>query len=609
MSGQYEITGYLNHGGFGLTYLANDSLGRPVVIKECFPQAMCRRSRLAVQARSRAHQKDVESVIRLFIKEAQALSKLEHPNIVGVHQVFEENGTAYMVLDFVDGADLLTYIENPGKQLTPRQIRTTLSKVLDAIAFVHDAGILHRDISPDNIILTKSFEPILIDFGAARQKASKATQALSALRVVKDGYSPQEFYLAGSTQSPSSDLYSLAATFYHLASGEIPPDSQIRLNAHVANEGDPYVPLGNKTDGYDAAFCAAIDKALAILPRDRIQSANEWRHLLEVAQTSKGSRSMPKVPSRRLAEQVRTMKPSRAILPTPTKAAKKKTKRLPALAIGTAALAVLVASSLWAPNGGEASAPVVATSLPEISNANSTEAPAAPVLAPLTDESTTLVVQAPVEPVQQPTPTLVQPSSPTPERLDLRTVWAEGQITIDWHADLPFALDESGTVTWIDGARLDIPAQARLVVVNGLPVNSRDAAMAAIEEAVNNSDGHAVTLNLAWAAPQGADMATTTVAADVVYQTRFENGLAFESRFMDEGWRTELVGLEGNPDVALQMGDEIIALLPENQRLESATALAEFTEQAWAESRTSMQFAVRRNNSLWIADVALKAGD
>ena len=117
LSGQYTIDSYLNHGGFGITYLATDSLARQVVIKECFPGTLCRRSRLAVQPRSRAHVKDLHSVVRLFVKEAQSLSKLDHPNIVGVHQVFEDHGTAYMALDYVKGSDLLSYIENVSRPL------------------------------------------------------------------------------------------------------------------------------------------------------------------------------------------------------------------------------------------------------------------------------------------------------------------------------------------------------------------------------------------------------------------------------------------------------------------------------------------------------------
>jgi tRNA A-37 threonylcarbamoyl transferase component Bud32 len=276
--GQYRIERYLNSGGFGITYLARDSLDRPVVLKECFPQSFClRTSKLQVQSRSEAHLGELRSIVRLFAREARALSKLKHPNIVGVHQVFEDNNTAYMALDFVDGHDIKKIIKQKVVLLRPDQIEALLGKCLDAIACVHDAGLLHRDISPDNIIVKGDLEPVLIDFGAAREQATKATQALSALRVVKDGYSPQEFYMSAGEQSPASDLYSLAATFYHLVTGELPPDSQVRLMAQLDNRPDPYVPLARKTASFSPAFCAALDKAMAIMPGDRLRSAEEWK--------------------------------------------------------------------------------------------------------------------------------------------------------------------------------------------------------------------------------------------------------------------------------------------------------------------------------------------
>ena len=226
MHGQYTIESFLNAGGFGITYLARDSLDRKVVIKECFPGAFCRRSRAVVQARSRAHQNELKSIVRLFVQEARSLAKLDHPNIVGVHQVFEDNDTAYMALDFVRGRDLLDIIEDPNADLTPAQTKNILKEVLGAVGFIHDQQILHRDISPDNILIDKDHHPVLIDFGAAREEATKQTRMLSAMRVVKDGYSPQEFYIQGSQQTPSSDLYALGATLYHAITGECPPDSQ-----------------------------------------------------------------------------------------------------------------------------------------------------------------------------------------------------------------------------------------------------------------------------------------------------------------------------------------------------------------------------------------------
>lgn len=281
MHGQYTILSFLNAGGFGITYSARDSLDRRVVIKECFPGAFCRRSTALVTARSRAHQSELASIVRLFVQEARSLAKLDHPNIVGVHQVFEENNTAYMALDFVDGRDLLDMIEGGDKSLEPAEIEAILRKVLDAIRFVHDQGILHRDISPDNILLDKNKEPVLIDFGAAREQATKQSRVLSALRVVKDGYSPQEFYIAGSEQGPYSDLYALGASFYHLMTGELPPNSQARLAAVASGEADPYRPLVERLPTYRKTFLAALDQSLAILPKDRIASAAAWLDMID----------------------------------------------------------------------------------------------------------------------------------------------------------------------------------------------------------------------------------------------------------------------------------------------------------------------------------------
>ena len=284
LHGQYTIESFLNAGGFGITYLARDSLDRKIVIKECFPGAFCRRSRFVVQARSRAHQNELKSIVRLFVQEARSLAKLDHPNIVGVHQVFEDNDTAYMALDFIEGLDLLDMIEDPKTALTPAQIKPMLRDLLGAVGFIHDQGMLHRDISPDNILLDKTMRPVLIDFGAAREQATKQTRVLSALRVVKDGYSPQEFYIAGSEQAPSSDLYALAATFYHLIAKEVPNNSQARLAAIAAGDPDPYNKLSGRIKGYDDNFLNALDKALAVLPKDRLQSAKAWLDMMDGVQ-------------------------------------------------------------------------------------------------------------------------------------------------------------------------------------------------------------------------------------------------------------------------------------------------------------------------------------
>ncbi len=278
---QFTIERPLSNGGFGITYLARDNfLGRRVVIKECYPEAFCRREGEKVLVRSQIHQEKYRAIVKMFMREARSIAMLRHPNIVGVHRIFEYNETAYMVLDLIHGRDLLSVIKDERDVLTPEQVKEVLIKTLDAVELVHQHDLLHRDLSPDNILLDKWGSPVLIDFGAAREEASRETRAISAVLVVKDGYSPQEFYFAGGKQGPSSDLYALGATFYHLISGEAPPNSQTRMAEFAGNNPDPCEPLAGRFPDYDPEFLEAIDKAMMILPKARLQTAREWLEMI-----------------------------------------------------------------------------------------------------------------------------------------------------------------------------------------------------------------------------------------------------------------------------------------------------------------------------------------
>ncbi len=276
LRGQYEILRFLSNGGFGITYLARDSLERDVVIKECFPGALCRRNGDMVEPADPDHQDDLRAIIDLFIQEARNHARLVHPNIVDVHQVFEDNNTAYIAMDFIKGCDLLDYVENSDNKAGPDFIVQVTEKMLSAVSFIHQSGMLHRDISPDNILINENGDPVLIDFGAAREQAAQQSAALLTLRVIKDGYSPHEFYVRGADQGPSSDLYVLAATLYHAISGERPIDGQTRLNAFNNDQDDPYSPLAGQFKGYPDGFLEAIDKAMEVHVTDRLQSALDW---------------------------------------------------------------------------------------------------------------------------------------------------------------------------------------------------------------------------------------------------------------------------------------------------------------------------------------------
>ena len=283
LRGQYRIERYLNSGGFGITYLARDSLDRLVVIKECYPGALCHRQDATVRPRSRTLHGEFRAMVSLFLREARNLSKLRHANIVGVHQVFEDNATAYMALDLVDGRDLLEIIEQGADTLRPTDVQAILLRLLDAVAFMHGHDILHRDISPDNILITTKGEPVLIDFGSAREDATKASRVLTGVLMVKDGYSPQEFYIANSKQLPCSDLYALGATFYHVIAGAPPPNSQTRLAAIATGDKDPCLPLAGRFSAFAPPFLAAIDQVMNVFPGDRIQTAGEWAKAIDPA--------------------------------------------------------------------------------------------------------------------------------------------------------------------------------------------------------------------------------------------------------------------------------------------------------------------------------------
>ncbi len=278
--GQYRSNRFINSGGFGITYLAQDSLDREVVIKECFSSTFCRRTETRVRARSQGTRDHMQRIVKSFLNEARSLASLKHPNIVGVHQVFEDNDTAYMALDYIRGHDLLDIIEEKKAELTPDQIVAVASKLVSAIGYIHANGLLHCDISPDNIFINQDGEPILIDFGAARRSASGEAQQYSGLSVVKDGYSPHELYATGGNSGPWSDIYSLAASLYHAITGAAPENCQSRLGAMAEKRPDPVRPLAGSIAGYPRGFLESIDKAMSVVPASRFQAAADWLQCL-----------------------------------------------------------------------------------------------------------------------------------------------------------------------------------------------------------------------------------------------------------------------------------------------------------------------------------------
>lgn len=280
LQGQYQIERPLISGGFGITYLARDSLERRVVLKECFPAGLCRRAGTEVEPSAPEHAKSCRNVLRAFLREAHLLARARHPAIVGVHQVFKENQTAYIAMEFIDGLDLLTIREEQPERLTGPVLRQILDQSLEALDCLHRLGVLHRDISPDNILLGKDGTVTLIDFGAACGSTPDDGTALPMLLAVKDGYSAHELYSPDLPQRPACDLYALGATLYYLITGAPPASSQQRLAALMGGTPDPCRPLLGGPWTADPALLATVDMAMSVLPAERFQSARDWADAL-----------------------------------------------------------------------------------------------------------------------------------------------------------------------------------------------------------------------------------------------------------------------------------------------------------------------------------------
>ncbi|MEZ5816424.1 MAG: tetratricopeptide repeat protein [Hyphomicrobiaceae bacterium] len=272
----YVIEEVIGAGGFGITYRARHQRlsSKIFALKEFFPRQFAARQGTHVISTP-----DGKGLFRWgldrFLKEAEALAKCEHPGIVDVVDYFEENGTAYAVLGYVEGRQLGQWLDELGRPPTQAELDRILMPLLDALEVVHAAKLLHRDIAPDNILIRRDGSPCLIDFGACREDIRERSQKISA--IVKHGYSPPEQYHGvAELQGPWTDIYAVAATLYRAISGAPPTDSSRR-----GALGDDMKPVSEMTTiEYRAGFLSAIDTALRLKPQDRPQSIPEWRSML-----------------------------------------------------------------------------------------------------------------------------------------------------------------------------------------------------------------------------------------------------------------------------------------------------------------------------------------
>lgn len=228
--GKYIIGRAIGKGGFGITYLALDnSTGKKVAVKEYYPFGLAIRNSgdptVAVTTEENA---DVfRAGAERFYEEAKLVSRFNgNPNIVGVHEFFYENDTVYFSMEYLQGRTLKEYVQKQGLLTAPQALFLAYN-VTNALMAAHSTSVLHRDISPDNIMLCSNGDVKLIDFGAARQVLMERSQSLSV--ILKPGFAPLEQYQKKGRQGPWTDIYSLGATMYYALTGEIPDDPMTRL--------------------------------------------------------------------------------------------------------------------------------------------------------------------------------------------------------------------------------------------------------------------------------------------------------------------------------------------------------------------------------------------
>ena len=284
--GNYIIRRVIGQGGFGITYLAVDQdLQTEVVIKENMPGSFAGRSTTSRQVFSLSHASDDFAWARdRFIQEARTMAKLNHRNIVRVTRVFQALGTAYYVMPYVGGMSLDKIVSKEGP-LSEARLRPLLCSLLEALQYLHSKELLHRDIKPANILLDEEGEPILIDFGAARQ-LSQHSQTV----VESPGYTPFEQMQTHGEIGPWTDLYALGGTMYKLITGQTPMRSMDRVGK------DTLAPLADRADlrsRYSRSFLKGIDKALAFDARKRWQTAEEWQQSLSAGRKTSSTSRRP----------------------------------------------------------------------------------------------------------------------------------------------------------------------------------------------------------------------------------------------------------------------------------------------------------------------------
>ena len=273
---KYRIIKTLGNGGFGITYLAEHELaGRNVCIKEFFPKEYYNRDDDSrnVSLGSNGSAEIMGRFKEKFIKEAKTIARLDHPNIIHIHDVFVENNTAYYVMEYIEGESLGDVVRRCGP-LAEKDAVEYIRAVASALDYIHQRRIMHLDIKPANVMLRKEDNrAILIDFGLSKQYDAEGNQTSSTPLGISAGYAPMEQYKQGGVQefSPETDIYSLGAALYYLVTGNVPPQAAV-----IVDSGIPALPAH-----LSSGVRNAIERSMEVQRRRRPHSVKEFLALLD----------------------------------------------------------------------------------------------------------------------------------------------------------------------------------------------------------------------------------------------------------------------------------------------------------------------------------------
>lgn len=273
--GEYRIEKVIGQGGFGITYLAEQtSLGRKVAVKEFFMKEHCNRDSdtLQVSVPSVGSRELVERYRQKFMKEARLIASFDNGNITRIYDVFEDNGTAYYVMEYLEGKSLKAIVEEDGP-LAEDVALGYIRQIAGALREIHGSNLLHLDVKPANIMLNKKGEAVLIDFGISKHYDENGAQTSSASIGISEGYAPLEQYDAGIMKAfaPTTDIYAVGATLFFLLTGKRPPKA-----SEVMNFGLPEMPAR-----ISSITCQTVIAAMQPVVRMRPQSIDEFLDKLD----------------------------------------------------------------------------------------------------------------------------------------------------------------------------------------------------------------------------------------------------------------------------------------------------------------------------------------